>query len=141
MTAEERELLILGIILIVGAIVATILVIINSKITNKILSNSEKLKMLLKLNKETGFHKVKSELKLHKHYDNKSSYLKIQPEYLMAANVRENIDKYILYCDKIRENRDKLENYQNCVDKIHKETFQVDYKVLGIPKAIYKIYY
>ena len=106
-------------------------------LNNKVLSNSKKISMLLELNKQTVFHKVTDVFEISKHYDNKSNYSKIEPAYIMTAEIRSNLDFYSDYVFKIKENRLHKEQYLKEAEAILSKEISIDYKAIGIPEKSY----
>lgn len=127
-------------LLILGVIgLAVIIYFVWSKNREKkVLSSSEKIKDLVELNNSTKFNEIQSKFIFNKHYDNKTNFKKIEPAYIMSANLRDNIDYYAQYISLINDNREKKAVYQKQVDKIRTAEYQADYKSLKINKQTYK---
>ena len=140
MTTDQMLILGAGIIAIIIIFIVAIVKIYDHKITDKVLSNSERIRKLNKVNKDICFHPIKSSLEISKHYDNKTNFNKIEPAFLMTAEIRNNIEKYAIYCEKIRENQDKFIQYKDAVNEIATQDFSVDYNAIGVPENIYKLY-
>ncbi len=122
-------------------IVAIILLaemIISEKIEKKVLESSKKITALLNLNDQIMFHQIPDCFKICKHYDNKSSYNKIEPAYLMTAEIRSKIIFFSDYITKVRENREKNIQYMSEIDSISSTEYVVDYAKLNISERTYK---
>ena len=93
------------------ATIAILLFILDRIACSKIAKESSKIRALRALNSTMKFHKVAASFEIRKHYDNKSSYNRINPSYLMTADMRENIHFYVDIARKIKENRGQYEEY------------------------------
>lgn len=131
---------ILVILFIVLIVVAVSFVIYEKIIEKKILSSSKKISELIKLNQLVYFHQLNPAFETHKHYDNKGSFNKIEPAYIMAAEIREKLDFFATYIKQINENRTKLIEYRNEVEEIWLRECIVDYSGLKILQGMYKKY-
>ena len=140
MTTEQKIILAVGIVAILTIIIVAVYKIFDHLIEEKVSSNSKKLEKLRQINKEIAFHRLNYNLELSKHYDSKSSYTKIEPAFLMTAEIRNNIEKYSSYCRKIKENREKFVEYKRNVSILSSQSFSVDYDAIGIPERIYNLY-
>jgi 5-methylcytosine-specific restriction endonuclease McrA len=118
--------------LLIGSSIVLLVVVvlyIRAKIIDSnIIKNSKKIALINKLNDSTKFHSVSKSIRISKHYDNKSHYNKIEPGYLMSAEIRNNIEKFSSYISKIKENRNNRIIYINKIkDIISKPTeFEIE---------------
>ena len=94
---------------------------LNAQKDEIVRENSKKVRGLIALNETTKFHNIRSSFKLEKFYDNKMIFLKIDPAALMAADMRQNIEKYAKYIEQVRENRAEFEEYQPKIDELLKD--------------------
>lgn len=99
------------VILIPLVAISILLFIIDKVACSKISNESLKIRALHALNSKTEFHRVATSFEIRKHYDNKSSYNRINPSYLMTADIRENIHFYADVARKIKENRERYDEY------------------------------
>ncbi len=104
----------------------------NKVINQQIIANSQKIKDLIKLNEETSFYAVKNRFEINKHYDNKMNYNKIDPSYLMTADIRNHIDYYYDIIDKIKKNRVMYSEYINKVNDIRQNVTMFELDELNI---------
>jgi hypothetical protein len=127
---------------ILAVIVASILFIIfaiREKIINtKVLTSSKKIALLMDLNKKTGFHQVEDCFMISKHYDNKSNFTKIEPAFLMTAEIRANIAFFSDYVSKVRENREIKSGYQEEVQRIFLAEYSLNYSQLKLSERTYR---
>jgi hypothetical protein len=98
------------IVAIIAIVLFVVIIIREKKINDKVLANSKKIALLLKLNKEIEFYQITDYFQISKHYDNKRNYSQIKPAYLMTAEIRSNIAFFSDYVTKIKENRRKKFN-------------------------------
>lgn len=107
-------------IVIVSLIILVIVIFyIRTKIIDsKILKHSGKVASLLMLNQSFLFHVVRRKMIIRKQYDNKSNFNKIEPAYLMSANIRNNISEFSSLLTKIKENRENKQIYEKKVEEI-----------------------
>ena len=120
------------IITLLGAIIFGICYAFNNKIDQLVLNNSEKIAILQKLNAKTKFHSIKSNFIEKKHYDNKSNFNKIAPEYVMSHAIKNNIGYYTDFCQKVKENRQEYIEYIANVRKIKFDITREKCEELGI---------
>ena len=130
------ELIALIISLVIGATVV-LDVIYTNNVNKKVMATSKRISALFELNKSTDFHQIKSKFEISKRYDNKSNYMKIEPAYLMAAEIRKDVNYFVDYSVKIRENREKLTPYKLSVQKIYLIENDVNVSELKVPKKMY----
>ncbi len=130
--------IIIAIIILILIIIATI--IINHLLTKKVSENSDKIKQLKKLNTETKFENLDNEYTIFKQYDNKSSYNKIDPSFLMRYKIKENIAAFTNICDIINRNRRLEKDYLNKINLITSTVTKQMCKILKIPYGIFKAY-
>lgn len=102
--------------------------------------NSKKVSDLIVLNGSTNFHKVDSSFEVRKRYDNKAVFNKIEPAFLMAADIRENIEVYAKYIAQVKENRELFKDYKKKVDEIFKKEYSIDFDSLKMPLSVYYKY-
>lgn len=110
---------------------------INSREREIVRLNSKKVNDLIAFNSSTQFHDLSATLGVVKRYDNKSNYNKIAPAFLMAADIRENIDDYAKYIEKIKENREKYKEYKKKIDELFKKEYPIDFDSLKMPLSRY----
>lgn len=103
-----------------------------------VVAHSAKIKALEDLNQKTKFHKVQSCIEIRRHYEKKWQYNKLEPAYLMSSVVRENMDKYALYIEKIRENRQTKIVYDKSVDEISSLENHIDYETIGMTEKSFR---
>lgn len=128
--------LLLVIISLVFLVILTLYV--RSKIVDsKILKYSKKVASLLILNRNIKFNDIENKMVIRKHYDNKSSFNKIEPPYLMTAHIRENISDFASLIAKVKENRDNKEIYERQIKTIYSESFDYKSGDLKISKSEY----
>ena len=117
-------------------IIIRILISVHNNKANQIVKeNSKKIQELSDLNSIQTFHDIPSSFSVSKHYDNKGNYNKIQPVFLMTATVRKNIDTYSKYAEKIFENREKMNIYEEQMRSILSKNQKIDYEVLKISET------
>ena len=99
---------------------------------NFVAENSLKIASLLELNDQTNFHHLDDTLDLRKHYDNKSNFNRINPSFLLTAEIKSNIAFYSRYITKINENRETKIRYDRNFDDILYSDRHIDYESLKI---------
>lgn len=104
-----------------------------------VLKHSVKLKELRELNQKTTFHVIVDKFEVFKFYDNKSNFNRIEPAFVMSAELRSQVERYTLYARLLRENREKMSEYTLEVQRINDISEELDFKALKIPKFIFKI--
>ena len=102
--------------------------------------NSKKVNALISLNNYTRFYNVTSSFELQKKYENRAIYDRIEPSFLMATDIRNNIDKYAKYINQVRENRAEFEKYQKRVEELLKKEDQINFDALLISSEDYYRY-
>ena len=80
------------ILFIIPIAISIFLIVRDKKLNDKVLQSSEKIKSLTELNSRVSFHQIRSVFNIVKRYDNKSNFNKIEPAYLMTADIRANLD-------------------------------------------------
>ncbi len=103
--------------IIIGLVIFALALIIYffyMKIRKEV-ENSDRIIDLKKLNESINFHELKPIIRLKRHYDNKGNYNRIQPEYLMGAEIRDNLSYYEKVFNEIKENKKKLNLYKEQV--------------------------
>ena len=64
------------------------------------------------MNRNIKFNDIENKMVIRKHYDNKSSFNKIEPPYLMTAHIRENISDFAsLIANKRMTIRERNKDY------------------------------
>ena len=111
------------------AVVVLLLWLVVRRIDKVIFRDSPKITELVALNAKTGFHQVETFFTIKRHYDNKSHYNRIQPAYLMTADIRNHIAFYTDLAQKIKENRAMYSVY--C-----EEVSQINENITAIPDSI-----
>ncbi len=84
----------------------------------RVYQNSDKIKALVLLNGSMKFQDVKSSFSISKHYDNKGNYAKVEPVFLMSAELRNNIAYYSSVISGVETNRLLLGEYREKVEQI-----------------------
>lgn len=74
---------------------------------------------------------------IRKHYDNKSSFSKIEPGFLMSAYIRNNLDSTSKYIKSIKENRENKIIYDSKVASIISKPTESNYVELKISKKTF----
>jgi hypothetical protein len=126
------------IVAIIAIVLFVVIIIREKKINDKVLANSKKIALLLKLNKEIEFYQITDYFQISKHYDNKRNYSQIKPAYLMTAEIRSNIAFFSDYVTKIKENRRKKIQYENKIQDILSTEYSIDYSKLNLSCTTYK---
>ena len=106
------------VILIFIIILLVVFFVWNAHQNSIVMSSSKKIDSITKLNKSIHFNTIQSAFKVSKHYDNKSNFNKIEPAYLMASEIRENIDHFSKYIVALKENREKHQSYKKHLQSI-----------------------
>lgn len=110
----------------------------NSNKLDRIVENtSAKIHELKRLNESIQFHNINKDILINKSYDNKSNFNKIEPAYLMSAELRSNIQNYATYIRLIQENRELNAVYYKELDKIYSKQHFIDYSALEITEEEY----
>lgn len=125
-------------IIFLSLLLLVLIIFIRGRIIDlKIMKHSKKIELLLELNQSYIFHQITNSIEIRKHYDNKSSFNKIEPGYLMAAEIRNNLDKISIYISKVKENRENKKIYNEKVKSILSQQLDIEYKNLKIFKKEY----
>lgn len=125
-------------LLIVASFILAYLWIWYNRTTDaKVMATSRKIELLLSLNQTIGFHDVTDCFEISRRYDNKSYFNKIEPAYLMTAQMREKINFYTDYAEKIRDNRCKKQIYQKKIQEILEMEEIIDYEALKLSQDAY----
>lgn len=129
--------------LVIGIIVSLLVLIIaivirNAIIDNKIMHNSQRITDLLRLNDEISFNEADTKFTISKRYDNKSNYNKVEPAYLITAEIKSNVEFFSKYISNIKENRSKQIIYQEQINCISAKEYDINYSELKIPEKTYK---
>ncbi len=134
---NSNQLLALVISVIIAAVLPIVLVVYEKKVNDKVISTSPKIKALMELNQKVKFHQVQSYFEIVKHYDNKSNFNKIQPAFLMTADIRANINFFSNYVNQIKENREINKKYYNEIENIISSMSFVDYDAIKMSERSY----
>jgi hypothetical protein len=128
-----------AIFLVIVASISLIIFVIRENIINeKVLMSSKKITLLLELNEKTVFHQIDDCFVISKHYDNKSNFMKIQPAYIMTAEIKSNIAYFSDYISKVRENRKMQIVYQEEIQQISFTKHSYDYSQLKLSERTYR---
>ena len=109
-----KGIIIFLVVAILLLIFAVHIIIIDSKISKE----SKKIALIKELNKSIKFHEISNFIEIRKHYDNKTNYNKIEPGYLMSAEIRNKIEWFSIFISQIKENRENKIIYNNKVEAI-----------------------
>ena len=123
---------------VAGGALAVFFVVRNIKINKVVMSSSVKISRLLQLNDTTNFHDLEKNFDVYKHYDNKSHFNKIEPAYIMAAEIKNNINSISNYATLIFENRTRYEQYKENVSKILCDDTPLDYSEIKVKETVFK---
>ena len=118
--------------------IIVVLLVCEKNVCDKVCSSSRKIAELQELNEQTKFHPITNQFHVYKRYDNKSNYNKIEPAYLMTADIRSKIAFFSDYIAKIQENRNTNIQYQTAVQDLRIKEYIVDYDELKLSEWIYK---
>ena len=105
----------------------------------KVMRSSQRIKAFLELNSTTHFHSLESHFSIHKFYDNKSNYMRIEPAYLMSADVRARADYFTRYIKRVQENQEQLKTYLHGVKLIYEIEQTIDYEALNMSPSDYSV--
>ena len=120
--------------LIIIVLVALLVFLREKHRNNLVTENSLKIASLLELNEKTNFHRLDDIIDLHKHYDNKSNFNRIDPSFLLTAEIKANIAFYSSYITKIHDNQEAKIRYDINFDDILYSDKCVDCESLKIPQ-------
>ena len=123
---------------VIGVAIAVTFIILDFVATKKIKLHSQRLKHLESLNDSTSFSTVVNERTNQKHYDNKSSFNKMSPAYLMAADIKSNLAYFSDVCEKIKKNREIHKTYTSQYSQITTSITKEECNKLKIPFFFYK---
>ncbi len=107
-------------------------------VRKKVRQHSIKLGQMADLNDEIIFDVLDTNLQVWKYYDNKSNFNKIEPAYLMSAELRNNIEYYSDYFSRIRKNMEIQEIYAARIQDIIETEHPIDYEQLKISKKLFQ---
>ena len=96
--SPENVIFIFICIVVVAFVVALLIILKQSR--KKVESHSERIKQIKKINEEIKFHNLKDSFTITKHYDNKSNFIKVEPQYIMTACLQNNMAYFIDYVRK-----------------------------------------
>ena len=97
----------LALTIVVGVSIARV-----NKVKDKtVCQHSRRIKQLSELNASTMFYFGETFFQVERFFDNKSNYNRIEPGYIMASVLREELDFYADLIQKLRDNRQKYEDY------------------------------
>jgi 5-methylcytosine-specific restriction endonuclease McrA len=125
-------------VLAIGVELAILITRHEAKVNAKVIASSSKIQALMELNQTTKFHQVRSWFEVYKHYDNKSHFNKIEPAYLMTAEIKNNIGFFSAYATHVRENRNEAILYNNKVQEILLHDYSLNYMELKVSEKAYK---
>lgn len=129
----------LFIIIPIIAIVAGVLIYIyETKINSQVEELSAKIRALKELNESITFHKLNDVIDISQHYDNKWHYNKTQPAYLMSAYLKDNIESFALYIQKIQENRQNKVIYDKRANEIMAMEYDINFETIDISEKSFK---
>ncbi|MBQ7172382.1 MAG: topoisomerase DNA-binding C4 zinc finger domain-containing protein [Clostridia bacterium] len=126
------------ILLLIGASAAVFVTFREKKLNTVVEASSEKIDQLKMLNERIGFLNIQPEFYVYKVYDNKSNFNRIDPAYLMAAELRNNIGFFTMYFEQLQQNRNTLQQYEAKTQEILAGYSAVDYEKLKIKESEYK---
>lgn len=129
---------VMSIVFLFALVAVVVIAVLEKKINEKVQASSPKIASLLVLNEEIGFHWITDRFEISKHYDNKSHYNKIEPVYLMTAEIKSKIEFFSGYITKLRENRRKNEQYQEKIQEILSRSDTINYEELKLSERLYK---
>lgn len=133
--------LIIAFLIILIAVVLTLLYEYqNQQRIVAVKTMSRKIAALKILNESTCFHEVKASFKIDKFYDNKTNFNRIAPSFLMAADIRENMESCAKCLALVRENREKFAEYQQKTNELFRKEFPIDFDSLKMPLSVYYKY-
>lgn len=124
-------------LLLLLIIIAICLYLINSYITRTVKANSTKISELKKTNEELVFFPADKSITVRKHYDNKSNYNKIQPAYVMAADIKRQLSFYSTLCNNIQKNNQIYKTYISRIELITSTITAEKCKELKIPLKLF----
>ena len=125
-------------LILIGAVLILLIFVREKAMNKKVISSSKKISELLKLNQTIAFHDLETSFSVVKHYDNKSNYNKIEPAFLMTAELKNNLEYYSQYSNCVNENKKKLLQYESQVQTILATDFPIDYAGLKLKESAYK---
>ena len=119
MTKEEIIAFIIFLsVLAISITLITLICIRNSKYKKFVLSNSESIKALDKLNLKYSFIVYNSKISLYHRFDNKGYWSKTEPIAYLSREIRNNLESWFKLRSKIDSNRELLNEYKSDVTKI-----------------------
>ena len=130
-------------IILVGVILVAVIVFVaihkyQNFANNKVEELSIKIKKLKELNSKIEFHKINEKVYIYKHYDNKGHFNRIEPAYLFSAELKNNIEKYSQYIQKIQDNRRNEIIYNERVKEILTKVYDIDYAAAEMSEKEFK---
>lgn len=123
----------------IGIILLLVLVfyIINKRIESKVLSFSEKIKEINKINNTFSFNNINYNIHVKKHYDNKGHYNRIEPAFVMSAYLKDNIVEFSKTIDGVKANRLLYEEYKDRVMMVVSRPRQQNLEVIKLPNKLF----
>jgi len=101
------------------------------------MEHSKKIEQIISMNKSFDFNPLPKSLSISRYYDNKSSFNKIEPGYLMSSEIRNNLEEFSKYILQVKENRENKQIYIKKVQEIISQQIDIDYKELKISRNEY----
>ena len=125
LTPNTGLLFILFIVLFAGLFFfsAKLYISICNELDNIVKSNSNRFLKLVDVNSHFQFNQARGSFWVDKRYDNKSSFNKIDPAYIMAYEIRNNVQFHSENIRLILENRSKIDEYHDAIDAIQELEF------------------
>ena len=109
----------------------------NQKRLDAVKKSSLKIAALKALNMSVHFNDIKANFEIYKFYDNKTNFNRIAPAFLMAADLRENMESCAKYIAQMKENREKFKDYQRKANELFRKEFSIDFDSLKMPLSVY----
>lgn len=132
------RLILTVVLLLIGASLAIFFILREKKLNACVEASSVKIAELLKLNESIGFLDIPPEFKVVRYYDNKNNFNRIDPAYLMTAEMRNNIDFFSSYFDRLQQNRNKWMQYEARIQEIVALDSAVDFEKIKIQESAFK---
>ena len=118
-------------------ILSLVFYFIIKNVDKQVKVRSKVLAKLLEINHLFDFHDVEDSFKIYKFYDNKSNFNKIEPAYLMTAEIKNNIVWFKEYISYITENREMHSRYIAQLDCISFSDNAVLYSRFAILNSLF----
>lgn len=115
----DENMLILLLILFLGLIIVFIIIHRDETITKKVRENSERIKRVYEINSRARFYHIERTVyECSQYYDNKSTFNKVEPAYLMTYEISNNLAWFETECYRIKENIRLYNIYINEINSI-----------------------